>query len=353
MRSRLRRLAARWLPRLALALGVGYPVALVAVTAAMRFIGEAWPVTAVALYLPRLGFAAPLPFVAGGLLLCKMRRLLWLQLASVVVLVFALMGLVLPWPHSPDAGAPKLRVLSYNVDSCRAGAERIVEEIDRYAPDVVALQELGETAETERLLRARYPTVDVSTQFLVASKYPMVSSSDPQKLSYDERLRSPRFVQRVLDTPLGRIAFYDVHPLSPRPAFNTLRGRGVRHELFSGRLFSSASGHLIEDNFGLRALQVRAFAEAAARETDPVILAGDTNLPELSRVLARNLSGYADGFTKAGWGFGYTYPSNDKHRPWMRIDRIMASEGLRFVGFEIGQSTASDHLCVVADVQRR
>jgi hypothetical protein len=53
----------------------------------------------------------------------------------------------------------------------------------------------------------------------------------------------------------------------------------------------------------------------------------------------------------AGWGFGYTYPYNLFR--WMRIDRIMASDQLRFVGFQRGSSTASDHVCVVADLQRR
>jgi endonuclease/exonuclease/phosphatase family metal-dependent hydrolase len=37
----------------------------------------------------------------------------------------------------------------------------------------------------------------------------------------------------------------------------------------------------------------------------------------------------------------------------MRIDRILSSEQLRFVRFEVGASQASDHLCVVADLQRR
>jgi endonuclease/exonuclease/phosphatase family metal-dependent hydrolase len=82
-----------------------------------------------------------------------------------------------------------------------------------------------------------------------------------------------------------------------------------------------------------------------------VVIGGDTNLPGLSVVLGEYLSGFRDGFSQAGWGFGYTYPT-DKWRPWMRIDRILASNALRFTGFEVGQSKVSDHRCVVADLQR-
>jgi endonuclease/exonuclease/phosphatase family metal-dependent hydrolase len=37
----------------------------------------------------------------------------------------------------------------------------------------------------------------------------------------------------------------------------------------------------------------------------------------------------------------------------MRIDRILASPGLRFTNFDVGCRGASDHLCVVADLSRR
>jgi endonuclease/exonuclease/phosphatase family metal-dependent hydrolase len=115
-------------------------------------------------------------------------------------------------------------------------------------------------------------------------------------------------------------------------------------------LFSGDAGPSILANARLRALQAEAIAGAAALNSEPVVIAGDTNLPDLSPVFSRHLSRFQDGFVKAGAGFGYTYP-NDR-RPWMRIDRILATDALRFVKFEVGTSAASDHLCVVADLQR-
>jgi endonuclease/exonuclease/phosphatase (EEP) superfamily protein YafD len=81
-----------------------------------------------------------------------------------------------------------------------------------------------------------------------------------------------------------------------------------------------------------------------------VVIAGDLNLTGLSPVLA-HLSRFRDGFTDAGWGFGYTFPTN--HRPWMRLDRILATDDLDFTYFEVGTSNASDHRCVVAEFERR
>jgi endonuclease/exonuclease/phosphatase (EEP) superfamily protein YafD len=328
-----------------------YPTCLVALIALLRCVGERWWVTGVGLYLPRVVVAAPLPVLVIVLAAAGLRRLLWTQIAAFLLIVFPLMGFVLPWPTFPSRDAPVVRVLSYNIDSGNGGVDDIVEEIDRHAADVVFLQEVGAYEPLNTLLRARYPVVNSANQFIVASKYPVLSASDPDKLDYEGRRRSPRFVRQVLDTPLGHIVFYNVHPLSPRETFYSLRGHGLRREILSGRLFSSASSAVFQDNSGLRTMQVQAFAGSAQGETDPVVLAGDTNLPGLSFVFHQYLSGYQDGFAQVGWGFGYTFPSD--RQPWMRIDRILASPELRFVRFEVGNSRASDHRCVVADLQRR
>ncbi len=86
---------------------------------------------------------------------------------------------------------------------------------------------------------------------------------------------------------------------------------------------SFASQDIVNDNSGLRALQVADFAAVAAQEKVPVVIGGDTNLPALSYTLHHSLSAYHDAFTEAGWGFGYTHPVGGRHAPWMRIDRIM------------------------------
>jgi endonuclease/exonuclease/phosphatase (EEP) superfamily protein YafD len=346
-----RQIGRKWAVRLTVGFAIAYLVGLTVTWGILRLVGESWWLTTIGLYLPRVVLASPLPFVSVALLALRLWRWLWTQAAAAFVLLFPIMGFGLPWPHGTDARAPRLRVLSYNINSSYGGPDAVMQEVDRYSPDVVLLQEIGHGEAIEPLLRTRYPTVELSTQFVVASRYPFLSRNDPPKLPFNGQARSPRYIQRVLDTPLGPIAFYNVHPVSPREDFSALRGHGLRREILSGHLFSGSAAPLIGNNASLRQLQVQSISEAAGAESGPVIIAGDTNLPGLSKVLGQYLSGYQDGFGRAGWGLGYTYPNDRK--PWMRIDRIFANDQLRFVGFEVGTSAASDHLCVVADVQRR
>ena len=245
--------------------------------------------------------------------------------------------------------------MSYNVNSENDGADPIAAEIDRYSPDVVFLVEHGGSEPMIAYLQAHYPTVRVSGQLVVATRFPVTSGFDPDKLHYAGGRRSPRWLEEVMDTPLGPIAFFEVHPLSPRDGINAVRGGGLKHEIRAAAGFAQPTKEVVDYNTGLRQMQVADFADVAQKETRPVIIAGDTNLPGLSYVLDHSLSAFQDGFTKAGWGLGYTFPQGGKRRwmrPWMRIDRILASDELRFVRFQVGTSAGSDHRCVVADLQR-
>jgi endonuclease/exonuclease/phosphatase (EEP) superfamily protein YafD len=334
----------KWLRRLVLGVAVAYPIALLVTTATLRFVGEAWWVSMVGLYLPRIGFALPLPVIVVALRFFRMRWLLRLQAVSAVVLVFPLMGFVVPLPMFANRDQPTMRVLSYNVNSGHDGVEAVLGEIAHYSPDVVLLQETGGHRGYESIggpLKARYPTVEAAGEFIMATRYP----PSPNRA---DSIAGDNFQREVLETPLGRLAIYNVHTVSPRHPLFALRGRsGIKHEMALGR------GSPLESNADLRSSQVQTFSEAAAREADPVILAGDTNLPGLSPLFHRFLSSYEDGFSKASWGFGYTFPTH-KGGPWMRIDRILAKAPLRFVRFEVGGAfSASDHLCVVGDLQRR
>jgi endonuclease/exonuclease/phosphatase family metal-dependent hydrolase len=152
----------------------------------------------------------------------------------------------------------------------------------------------------------------------------------------------------ALQTEFGRLAVVNMHPVSPRDAFQQVRGEGLRKEFLSGRLITGARSAAFRENAGLRALQVETAAHMAESADSPVIIAGDTNLTSLSPVLYDNFGSYQDGFAQAGSGFGYTFPAD---RAWMRIDRIMASKHFRFVDFAVVDHAVSDHLCVRAELE--
>jgi endonuclease/exonuclease/phosphatase (EEP) superfamily protein YafD len=327
-----------------------YPATLAALLLLLYGVGERWWVTTALLYMPRALLLVPLPFVVLGLWLARERRLLWTQAAALLLCVFPLMGFVLPGSSSRDPEARSLRLLSFNTNSGFSGAAAIVAQVSSYNPDIVLIQEGqfggGEIADD---LRARYPHVHALTQFTVASRYPILEATDPDRLPYYGRQRSPRFMRYLIQTPLGVIAFYSVHPISPRGALHVHRFRDVLHQLRTGAFLEGDPEADLGGNTGLRALQIATAADLASRERASVIIAGDTNLPGLSNILRTNFGRYEDAFSAGAWGFGYTFPS--KH-PFLRLDRIMSGPGFRFTSFYIGCKDVSDHLCVVADIQR-
>ena len=63
-----------------------------------------------------------------------------------------------------------MRILSYNIDSGLSGFDELIKEIDRYSPDIVTLQEIGSES-IGAPMRARYPTVNIRNQFLIANRF--------------------------------------------------------------------------------------------------------------------------------------------------------------------------------------
>lgn len=339
-----------WARRLAATAALLYLVGLFALFVLLRFAGERWWVTGVGLYVPRGILLLPLPFTVAALLLFGPRRLLWSQLAAALFVVFPLMGFVVSWPARRPG--PTVRVLSMNVNSSFAGVDVVAAAVASWSPDIVLVQESLDNGERLRARLAElYPSVRLSTQFVVATRFPIDSVIAPDVIPYDGKSRSPRFVRYTMQTPLGEVAVYDLHPISPRMGMYALRGKkGLREELSTGSFFRAEHVANMQHDSALRALQTHAVAEMAAAEKIPVIIGGDTNLPTLSPMLRREFSPFVDGFSTSGFGFGYTYPAR---LPWMRIDRILTSRDLVFTRFAVGCRGASDHLCVVADLARR
>ncbi len=335
---------------------IGYVAALLAVTALLRFVGEAWWVTTAGLYLPRIGFALPLPALVLALLALGPRHLLWGVPIPAALLLFPLMGLELgtrPLLGTAHAAAPRLRVLSYNVQSAMR-ADEMAALIDRAAPDLVLLQEWNEQAAD--LLFATLPGFrrHVAGQFAVYSRYPITDVYVPPRVAVTtQRDRAARFVRYTVATPLGPIAVINMHPVSPRSGLEEVRRNGIIDQLGERSVAAQEGIEILRSNAELRWRQAEAVVSEAARAASAtagrVLIAGDTNLPGLSRIFAQTLATFHDGFDVVGRGFGYTFPSE---RPWMRIDRILAGGALAFTRFEVVPEAdpASDHLAVLAEI---
>ena len=338
-------------------LALGYPLSLFLIVLGLRCVGERWWVTTVLMYLPRDVFIVPLPFITLALLWLGPRRWLPTQVVAAGLLVFPVLGLRLSLPSSAplpsSSGATRIRVFSLNIATGKMGLDRVAAQIQAANPDLVLLQEAW--ADTGPRLRASFPEYHfhLDGQLVVASRYPLSDAFQPPEISHRGVPTSARWLRCRITLPGGRtVAVYDLHPLSPREGFEEMRGDGIRSQVLTGRILSNTEAwEAVEENAELRLAQVQTAAEDASRAREPVIMAGDTNLPGLSWALGHHLGRFQDGFSEAGNGLGYTFPATK--RPWMRIDRIFADDNFRFVSFSVLTERVSDHLAVVADLELR
>ena len=320
-----------------------YMAALAATVALIVVVGEAWWIGTVAIYVPRLPLLLPL-VVLIPLAFRKSRRTVFaIQAALAIVVVVALAG-----PHVSFArasGGPSVRVLSYNVwYGRRGGGEPVAREVEASGAQIILLQAMhGSVAKAVRERLGPEWNYHSTTEFFLATRYPIVSVA----------LRggdADRFIQYTLDTPLGLVDVFNMHPYSPRTGLFQLRNQSKKKLLSDGP--SDEAVESVESNALRREDQVSKLVAAATEAKNPIIIAGDTNLPEWSAFYRKHLARWQDGFAQAGTGFGYTFPAN-RGLPWMRIDRVLAGPELKFTSFKVGGRTGSDHCPVMADLEKR
>ncbi len=317
---------------------------------ALRCVAESFWLTTAFLYMPHGLILIP----AGGLfillILFGRRRLAAAPAAASLILVFGIMGPSLHFATSPSGG-PHLRILTQNAELGHQPTPEIVAQVLEAAPDVIVIQESSHRVNVA--LAAALPgfATHEDTQFFIASRYPILEAGPGPQILVGAEEHSSRFMRYVVDSPLGALEIFSTHPISPHTALDGIRGNSLKVELATGHIFV-ADRTAFYANVAWRRQHLEKLAEAVARATHPVIVAGDTNLPTGSSFLTTYLGGLQDAFAEAGFGFGYTFPA-DRRITWMRLDRILGGPELRFTSAAVGKHHGSDHFCVYADVERR
>jgi hypothetical protein len=335
--------------RFARAIAFAYVIALVLVALSMRFVGERFWLTTLLLYLPRFGWILPLPVVVLLLFVCRERRLGYvLTLFVPIFVLFPLMGLRLGGGKS---GPPAIRVMTWNTFFGRNDNGAIPEAVDLEQPDVFLSQATGHR--TKELFRDRAKaspyTFSSDEEFFIATKFPIVDKYVPPHLAEDPD-HPAAWVRYTLKTPQGLVDVFDVHPRSPREGVEEARGKGFRSRLGElGVMGSSAAA--IANNTRLRRRQLETLVVALHAARNPILVAGDTNLPTSSWLFHRSFDPLplTDAFDRVGFGFGYTFPAKV---PWMRIDRVLVGPELSFLRIHDDGGLSSDHRYVVVDLAR-
>lgn len=271
--------------------------------------------------------------------------------ASVVNLALLLtLGMGLQW-NTGVGGAERVRVMTYNVKVSDAAHQRdrvqsLALEVARYDPDILVMQDACGLVNARRdpALPSDavfgLPHVYAVGQYVVASRFDLHDCGPGPTGANDD---NHQYVRCQVDARGVAMRLITTHFQSPREGLNAARREGL----------DGADDW--RGNYALRLAQARALAGDLAGSRGPLVVAGDLNAVESSPVIQTLLgSGLRDAFSSAGRGYGHTHGHSLRPRhDFLRIDHILVSPEVGVMDSFVGQSNASDHRPVIADLVLR
>lgn len=279
---------------------------------------------------------------------------LWVLASVANLALFLTLGMGLQW--SRGAGdRDSFRLMTYNIKVFDALQQRddlraLAAEVARYDPDILVMQDASglPVARSDPALTQGavfgLPHVYALGQYVVASRYPL-RQCGPGQIDFDGQ--SHRYVRCVVSVRGRDLTVVTAHFQSPRNGLVAARREGL----------DGADDW--QRNLADRLTQATALARDLARDRAgshrPLVVAGDLNAPESSPVIQTLLRvGLRDAFASAGRGYGYSYGhALRRGYDFLRIDHILVSADIEVMDSFVGQSAASDHRAVIADLVLR
>ena len=325
-----------------------YGAALAAIAIMNHLGAEHWWLGALNLYLPQVLWAVPAVVLLLASLRLSGRRWFWLPALGLVAVFGPIMGF--HWSmQTPPATGRGLRMMTCNAKYGARDSAELLREIVRHEPDLVMLQDAVGALQGPPGVFFRTWNVRSFGQYVIASRLPL-SAAEVRWAATG--LGRSAVLRCQVDLGGRAVILYNVHFQSPRNSLNAFRtdpdGEWQLREAIGG----------LEQSARVRLEQARALRGFVEGETGPVIVAGDLNAPDASRVVGTlREAGLRDAFGTGGRGYGYSYGHFLlQHRvpwlnlSWMRIDHIMTSSRIRAWRCWVGTRKASDHRPVIADL---
>lgn len=329
--------ALRVTPCLVGALTGVYALGLLAAWWLTTCVGEASVPAILLLYLPRVLYLLPLLLLAP-LAMRFGRRALPAQAACLMLVIGPVMGLQLPGRgEKPARGAMPVRVLSFNVGLGESSALALMSAVARARPTVVVAQESGD-------LSSLFPgwNTHYKGEYFLATRLPILAAETRPYLTARPWRAGARY---RLKGPRGAFTLYSLHLDTPRRSLedltSSLRPGGITKV---GEAIREIRADAVR-----RSLEARAARAWIGESTGPCIVAGDFNAPPDSPLHRSLWTGLRDAFAIAGIGYGYTAHAP---RPWVRIDRILATPDWKVSRAYTEVGSGKDHLPVVAELWR-
>ena len=280
--------------------------------------GGLWPVEALGYVLPWL--FAPLLLLVPMILLLRSRVLLIVVALPVVAFLLLYGGLYLPRRQVAAAGQP-FTVLTYNINGRNRDVEAIAAQIERFAPDVVALHEVNATM--HKALRARlldrYPYQQREPGIGLYSRLP-IEGYQAYRLGGEE---GPWAQQCRLPVDGHEVTLLNVHPRTPSGEMRRF----------------AASGHAADVDDLLARME---------GIDGPLLVVGDLNLTDQNEAYGELARRLRDAYREAGRGMGFTFRGSEGGPALWRIDFVLHTPDLAALDVDLGDYGGSDHRPLVS-----
>jgi endonuclease/exonuclease/phosphatase family metal-dependent hydrolase len=236
-----------------------------------------------------------------------------------------------------------LRIMSYNIAAGHGDIDGIVAVIRAERPDIVALQEVDVhwSERSDFVDQARYLAEALGMHYFYAPIYTFTSDDGPPR-QYGLAFLSIRPLEAKVNHELTRLSTQEAAPAPrPEPGFPeiqvTVNGEAIR-------IFNTHLDYRSDPS--VRISQIAEMLEIMGPLDRPKLLVGDLNARPYAAELEPLFSVFEDAW--AGQSDpGYTFPSTGRDR---RIDYILHTDHCRVDRVYIVETTASDHVPVVADL---
>ena len=322
-----------------LALVLGYAAATAVVVVLLQFfVDRFWVATALA-FLPRWILALPAPIVLGVCAYARDLRASGVVVASLVAQLFWVGGLKVSIPHAAVPREQSLRVLTQNADSVPFSSGWLTSLVKDNDLDLVLIQEcpVSSAVITPSPIEGYAFEKDINT--CVLSRYPFEKTDLRPRKDVWARGGSGAISLYEITAPFGTFAVMNVHFATARNGLNGFRQFGL------GGIATT------QENQDLRRWESEVAREWSTRTTAPLLVAGDFNMPEESRIFHASWSDLGSAFDACGNGFGYSKETVLRGIEYgTRIDHVLFDSRWTCHAAHLGPEMGSDHRGMFAEL---
>ena len=300
------------------------PAAGLAIVSVAAFFGEwMWWLDVLANF--RAQYAVALAVLGAILIVGRWRRAGYVILAASVVNLVVVLPLYVGSPSRAEAGAPQIRVMSFNLLSNNESFADVIDYIETTDPDLILLHEASRPWEVAmEAANLDYQIIRPRSDDLIFGTLVMVRGEEIQGVSYGFAAAQPRAVE-IVYRPTGwpePVAVLSTHPLAPTE----------------------------KDRADLRDAQLDFAGRWAAEQEGAFFVVGDFNATPWSSPFRRLIASADLRNSQIGFGLQPSFPTESVFLLRVPIDHLVHSSELVVVDRQLGPAMGSDHFPLLVDL---